>query len=151
MSVVLGNLVHYGIQLGLLLIVAYFMVGFSIHWLWLPIVVILQVVFVCGMSLLTSGLNVYYRDVQYVVESINLVMFWLVPIFYGFDNIPTGYVWLYEINPLAAVIFVSRRILIQGTPPPLITLLKMVAVSLASLGVGAYVFGRIKKDFADFL
>ncbi len=150
-SVVLGNLVHYGIQLGLLLIVAFFMVGFSVHWLWLPIVVILQVVFVCGMSLLTSGLNVYYRDIQYVVESINMVLFWLVPIFYGFDNVPADYVWIYEYNPLAAVIFVSRRILIQGVPPPLFTTLKMVAVSLTSLGVGAYVFGRIKKNFADFL
>ena len=61
-SVVLGNLVHYGIQLGLLLVLAFIMVGFSVHWLWLPIIVILQVVFVCGLSLLTSGLNVYYRD-----------------------------------------------------------------------------------------
>ena len=79
------------------------------------------------------------------------MLFWLVPIFYGFDNVPADYVWIYEYNPLAAVIFVSRRILIQGAPPPLFTLLKMVVVSLASLGVGAYVFGRIKKDFSDFL
>ena len=50
-SVVLGNLVHYGIQLALLLTAAFVMVGVNAYWLWLPVVVGLQVVFVCGMSL----------------------------------------------------------------------------------------------------
>ncbi len=115
------------------------------------IVIGLQLIFVCGASLLTSSLNVYYRDVQYVVESVNLVLFWLVPIFYGFDDVPEDYAWLYEFNPLAAVILVLRRILLQGAPPPVWTLLKMVAVSLTSLAIGAYVFNRIKKNFSDFL
>ena len=150
-SVVLGNLVHYGIQLGLLLLATLLLVGISWHWLWLPIVIGLQLIFVCGASLLTSSLNVYYRDVQYVVESVNLVLFWLVPIFYGFDDVPEDYAWLYEFNPLAAVILVLRRILLQGAPPPVWTLLKMVAVSLTSLAIGAYVFNRIKKNFSDFL
>ena len=150
-SVVLGNLVHYSIQLALLLLATFFVVGLSIHWLWIPMVVILQVVFVCGLALLTSGLDVYYRDIQYVVESINLVMFWVVPIFYGFDNVPADYTWVYEFNPLAAVILVLRRILLQGAPPLLSTLRNMMAISLASLAVGAHIFNRIKRNFSDSL
>ena len=150
-SVVLGNLVHYGIQLVLLLTAVFLIVGVNAYWLWLPVVVGLQVVFVCGMSLLSSSLDVYYRDVQYVVESINLVLFWLVPIFYALDDVPTEYVWLYELNPLAAVIFVLRRILLSGAPPPLLTVGKMIVVSFGTLAAGTYLFGRIKRNFSDCL
>ena len=150
-SVVLGNLVHYGIQLALLLVAVFLVVGLSARWLWLPVVVGLQVVFVCGVSLFTSSLNVYYRDVQYVVESTNLVLFWLVPIFYGFENVPSDYAWLYELNPLAAVILLLRRILLPGVPLALTTILKLVLVSFGTFAVGFYVFGRIKKNFSDYL
>ena len=64
-----------------------------------------------------------------MVDSVNLVLFWLVPIFYSFDDVDPGLSWLYEINPVAAVILVMRRILLYGVTPGA-TLLKLAAVSL---------------------
>jgi len=149
-SVVIGNLVHYLIQLGLLLLAAAFVTGVNLQWIWLPVVVLLQVVFVCGVSFLSSSLDVYYRDVRYVVESANLVLFWLVPIFYGFEDISPSYAWIYELNPVAAVVLVTRRILLHGVSPGL-TIWKLAAVSVMTLALGAFVFNRIKKDFSDYL
>jgi ABC-type polysaccharide/polyol phosphate export permease len=85
------------------------------------------------------------------VESVNLVLFWLVPIFYGFEDIPRKFTWLYELNPVAAVIFITRRILLGGSPPGLMTVVKLAAVSVATLIVGYVVFRRIQKDFSDYL
>jgi ABC-type polysaccharide/polyol phosphate export permease len=150
-SVVLGNSLHYVIQLALLLTATFFIIGFNVHWLWLPFIVALQVVFVCGLSLITSSLDVYLRDIRYVVESTNLVLFWLVPIFYSFDRIGPDYRWLYEYNPVATVIFVTRRILLLQAAPPLVTMTKLTAVSFLTFAVGAYVFHRIKRNFADHL
>jgi len=57
------------------------------------------------------------RDVRYVVESTNVLLFWLVPIFYSFDIIPPRYKDLYELNPVAALVMALRNILLQDSPP----------------------------------
>ena len=150
-SVVLANSLHYFIQLGLLLLAAGVVVGVSINWLWLPVVVLLQIVFVCGMALGASALDVYYRDMRYIVESTNLVLFWIVPIFYSFSAVSQDYAWLYELNPIAAVILITRNILLYGDAPNPATLAKLAGVSALTLVAGSMIFRRIKRNFADYL
>ena len=75
LSVVLANTLHYLIQLALVLAAVALFVGVNRYWLWIPVVMALQVVFVCGAALACSALDVYYRDIRYVVESANLVLF----------------------------------------------------------------------------
>src|SRR5262245_13492024 len=73
---VISTCIHLLIQIALLL-------GFALasglrvttHWLWLPVVWGLEIVFVCGLVLFTSSLNVFIRDTRYVVESANAVLF----------------------------------------------------------------------------
>lgn len=152
-SIVLGNTLHYLIQMAMLLVATAFIIGVDTAWAWLPLVLFLQIVFVCGVSLLTAALDVYYRDVRYLVESANLVLFWIVPIFYGFEQVARmapNYVWIYELNPLAAVIFVIRRILLDGRIA-MATLGKLGVLSFGFLALGWYVFRQMKKDFSDYL
>lgn len=150
-SVVLGNALHYLIQLSLLLVAVAIVIGLSIQWLWIPVILTLQIAFVCGMALAASALDVYYRDMRYVVESSNLVLFWIVPIFYSFDAVSQDYAWLYELNPIAAVILITRTILLDAQPPNVATLAKLAAVSLFTLTAGLLVFRRIERNFADYL
>ena len=150
LSAVLASFVHYAIQLSLLLLAYIWFVGVNIYWLWLPLIVALQVLFACGFSMASSALDVRYRDVRYVVESATLVLFWLVPIFYGLDQVSPKYTWLYELNPVAAVVLVMRRVLLHGTAPGY-TLLKLLAVSILCFVGGYWIFQRNKRDFADYL
>jgi ABC-type polysaccharide/polyol phosphate export permease len=150
-SVVLGNVLHYVIQIALLLSGVLWFVGFNFQWLWIPVIIALQIVFVCGLSLLTSSLDVYYRDVRYVVESATLVLFWLSPVFYGVDRLPEDVRWIYELNPIAAVIFLLRQICLRALRPAATTMLRLVGVSFSTLFVGGWVYRRLKKDFADYL
>ena len=121
------------------------------YWLWLPYVWGMQIVFACGLALITSGLNVYIRDMRYVVESTNTVMFWLVPIIYSFSFIKPEYRNLYLYNPLAAQIMVLRDILLDHTAPNPNTLLKLTYCSIVMLLVGWAVFRLLKRRFYDYL
>ena len=79
-ATVLGNSLHLLIQFGLLLVITVvFRKGVNRYWAWLPLILVLEVVLVCGLSLITSAMNIYIRDTRYVVESFNAVLFWLVP------------------------------------------------------------------------
>jgi lipopolysaccharide transport system permease protein len=145
-AAVLSNCVHLLIQIGLLLVCVFIFGGrMNIQWLWLPLVWLLEIIFVCGLALLTASINVYVRDTRYIVESINTVLFWLVPIFYGFEVIPRRFVEFYEFNPVAALVLCLRNILLQATAPPTATILKLSAVAFITLAFGIFVF-RMGKD-----
>jgi ABC-type polysaccharide/polyol phosphate export permease len=74
LAAVLSNCVHLVIQFGLLV---FFLLIFgkypNRYWWWLPVLWLLEIAFVCGLSLVTASLNVYVRDMRYVVESANTV------------------------------------------------------------------------------
>lgn len=151
-SAVLSNVPHLAIQIGLLA-VALFVSGLkpNVYWLWLPFIWGFEVVFVCGLSLAFAGLNVYVRDMRYVVESANTVLFWLVPIFYPFQMIPQDYREVYQFNPVAALVLASRNILIDATAPHTTLLLKLAVSSVLVFIVGLVAFRKLQKRMYDYL
>lgn len=151
-SAVLSNVVHLGIQF-LLIMAAVYYYGLSIHlqWLWLLLVWGLELVFICGIGLATSSLNVVIRDTRYIVESVSLILFWLVPIFYSFEMIPAEYKNVYQYNPVAALVLASRRIILDGQAPPLELMLKLATVSIAALIAGGLLFRYLQPRFFRYL
>jgi ABC-type polysaccharide/polyol phosphate export permease len=151
-AAVLSNCVHLLIQIALLLLLT---LGFGLrpnrYWLWLPVIWALYVVFVCGLALGSSAINVYIRDTRYVLESFTTVLFWLVPIFYSFSQIPQKYARIYEINPVAALIFAMRNILMDGIPPPMSILLNMSIAASVTFALGAIIFDRLKPRFYEHI
>jgi ABC-2 type transport system permease protein/lipopolysaccharide transport system permease protein len=151
-AVVLGNCLHLLIQIGLLLALSIAFGKFpNRHWLWLPFLWTMEILFVCGLSLLTSAVNVYIRDTRYVVESVNAVLFWLVPVFYSFEKIPERYAPIYGVNPVAALVFALRKVLLEDASPSPSTILNLTAVSTLTFCFGAFVFQKSKRDFYDYL
>ena len=145
---VLSNCLHLLIQIVLLLgIVLVFGSGVNIHWLWLPLIWGLEVLFVMGLALTFSAVNVYVRDTRYVVESTNTVLFWLVPVFYSFALIPLRFRGVYQINPVAALVLMMRNILLENHAPLGSTLIRLAIVSVAMFGTGWFVFGKLKHGF----
>jgi ABC-type polysaccharide/polyol phosphate export permease len=152
LAAVLSNCVHLFIQIGLLIALAFVFGKMpNRHWLLLPLIWTLEVVFVCGLSLITSALNVYVRDMRYFVESANTVLFWIVPVVYSFAIIPAQYKAIYQLNPVAALVMAMRDILINGVSPGSALLTKLTCISVFMLVSGLIVFRTLKPRFSDHL
>lgn len=151
-AAVLSNCLHLLIQIALLFVLS-FASGYGVnrYWAWLPYLWTMEIIFICGLAFLTSAINVHIRDTRYVVESINTVMFWMVPIFYSFARIPAIYAEFYKLNPLAALILAMRNIILEGHAPRWELLTKFTGVALFTFVTGFIVFQRLKRRFYDHL
>jgi lipopolysaccharide transport system permease protein len=146
---VLSNCVHLGIQFCLLVVIALiYRLPPTRFWLWLPVVWLLYMIFVCGLALAASAINVFIRDTRYVVESFNLVLFWLVPIFYIF---PAKYGVVYDFNPVAALVMAMRNILIDHHAPAASLVQNMLIAATVTLALGVWIFERLKIHFYEHI
>lgn len=149
---VLSNTLHLAIQLLLVLVlVLWYGLPVTWHYAWLPVIWVLELLFIYGLSLSTSSLHVVVRDVRYLVESLNLVLFWLVPIFYSFAMVPQQYKNLYEFNPVAALVLATQHVVLHHRTPPQTLLWKMALVAAVFLLSGAWVHARLRHRFYRYL
>lgn len=156
LSVVFSQVIHFVIMCGLLVVfLIFFQVPWSWYMLWLPVVYAIQLVAIVGLSLICAALNVYYRDVQYLVTSIMTVLFWFSPVFYSLtnahQNMPKLMYGIYLLNPLAGCIDATRMAVLQRMHPDFISLGIGTGSSVVFFVVGVYLFQRIQHNFADRL
>ncbi len=116
-----------------------------------PLFFLLLVAFTCGVTLLTSATNVFYRDVSPVVTIALQLWLYLTPVAYPLSAVPQRYRLFFALNPLTAVIEGTRSSLVFNRPPdwPLVGLAS--AMTLALL-VGSYaLFKALDRYFADVI
>jgi lipopolysaccharide transport system permease protein len=128
---------------------------------WIPVVlllVIIMTVFVTGLGLMLSVLNVYFRDVQYLVGSILLqVLFYLTPIVYPIEFVyeaTEGNMFLrrlYTANPTVQFIEAFHHVLYDLRWPTWQNWTYLVAWAAGSLALGMWVFSRFESRLAEEL
>ncbi len=117
----------------------------------IPLLLLIQIVFTVGVVLLASAMNVFYRDVRFVVPLGLQLWMYLTPIIYPLKMVPERFRTVYMLNPMAGVIDSYRRVILQGKWPEMTYLLLAAAVSVMLL-LGAYrYFKRTEAVFADVI
>jgi lipopolysaccharide transport system permease protein len=101
-----------------------------------------------GVGLFLSALNVFYRDVRYVITF--LVQFWLfvTPVAYSSSIVSERWRALLGLNPMAGVVDGFRWAML-GTPFPLATLPVSIGSTALVLLAALYYFRRVEDMFAD--
>ncbi|MDM8527791.1 ABC transporter permease [Anaerolineales bacterium HSG24] len=161
-SIILANLVHFFIALFVLFgMIFVFRIRLTIWLLYLPLVILIHLIFTLGVSLFLAAANVFYRDTQQIMDVLMLAWFFFTPIFYPLDILPKNYnlfginldVWwlMYIINPMASLIANYRIILYHGSPPALDFLARTMVTALITFVIGWVVFNRYSWHFAEEL
>lgn len=117
---------------------------------WLPVILIVEIMFTLGMSLFAAGTIIYLRDLRYLVPlGVQLGMF-VSPVVYGITVIPKGLRPLYALlDPMGPVLDSIRRTSLHNLPPEW-GLLGLAAISsTAWVVLGYWLFKRLETGFAD--
>jgi lipopolysaccharide transport system permease protein len=114
-------------------------------------VLLVQILLTFGVSLLASALNVFYRDIRFIIPLALQIWMYVSPVIYPTSAIPEGWRPIYFLNPMAAIIDTYRRIILLNQMPDWPYLALAAAVS-SLLTVFAYrYFKRVEKEFADLI
>ena len=136
--------------LGLLMLYFGFVPTLTVLWL-IPLTA-LAVTTSLAVGIWLSAINVRYRDVRHAVPF--LVQLWLFasPVAYTAALVPSEWLWLYQLNPMAGGIEGFRWALLgQGAPPPVEAILVSTAVAVVVLIAGVAYFRRTERGFADLI
>lgn len=113
---------------------------------WLPVILLLNLLFVCGACLFVSAVNVYYRDTSHLLNLGLMFWFWTTPIFYTPDMIPGKFYWIIAFNPLAQFLDLYRAVLFSAHAPAACVLAASAAWACFSAVAGMSVFRRMEGE-----
>jgi lipopolysaccharide transport system permease protein len=121
----------------------------GVGWAMLPVVILLQTLFVVGIVFCLAAVNVNWRDVRHIVDVFIQAWFWVTPIVYPLEMIPERIrPWIY-VNPFTVFVDGYRSLLLKNELPSIAVILGMMVAAVSSLTVGAVIFGRRKHRFAE--
>ena len=152
LSIVFGSTFEFLITLPVLGVILMF-TGVDPDWMWLvglPILLTLQLALLCGLGVLVSSLNVYFRDIGPGLDAGLLLLFYVTPIIYPLDQVPSSFKPFLLLNPLTPLIEAWRELFLRGTMPGL-DLWPSVVFSVLSIGLGWFALRLIGKNMADAL
>ncbi len=151
-SIVTSGLINFLISC---IIIAIFLIcsgiGFSVYLLFLPLVILIQYILTLGLIFITSAVDVYVRDAEYIIAFLVSMLFYATPILYSSDLFPAKFSWILNLNPLTTLINSYRDIFYYKTMPNLGALGVVFLASVLILFVGYKIFGKLKKGFAEEL
>ena len=149
-SVVASGLINFLISCIIILI---FVIGSGImptfNLLWLPVIAIIQAFLTLGVLFILSAINVYVRDIEYLVGFILQLIFYATPILYNATMFPEKYRWILYLNPMTHIIDAYRSIFYYGLMPELKSLVFIGILSLCVFIVGYQIFRKLEKGFAE--
>ena len=126
-------------------------IGLSLHILLLPVVMLVQMTFLLGFVLIVSALTVYFRDLAHILEIVVMAWFYATPIVYLPEMLEETFPLLLRINPMAGIIDCYRKIQYYKCMPEWTTLLETALAGVVMVAVGAFVFQKLQRGFAEEL
>lgn len=115
----------------------------------LPFVMLVEYLLALSVALLSSALNVYFRDLEYILAIIAMAWQFLSPVMYSVEQVPDQVLFLFEINPMTSILTAYRDILYYGRIPQLGTMLHAIVLGIILFVVAVVSFNKLKRSFAE--
>jgi lipopolysaccharide transport system permease protein len=122
--------------------------------LYLPALIVPQVLLTAGICWFLAALGVFVRDLAQISGYILTVWFFITPICYAetnLNNLPPLAINILTKNPIFVLVRAYRSILLESTAPDWTALLWLTVASLLVFLLGHAWFYKLRKSFADLI
>ncbi len=158
MSIVISNLLKFGIQLGVFIVFYVYFVfkGFEIapNWtlLLLPFLIVIMGMLGLGLGMIISSMVTKYRDLTFLVGFGVQLLMYISAVMYPISLVKEklhAYSWIVEYNPMAHIIETSRYMLLSDGQLSVNGILYSVVFTILVFFAGLLIFNRTEKSFID--
>ena len=151
---VVSNLMHFLLALPIVAValIAGRLLGYPIAgWtaVLLPVVLVIETVMVAGLVFALSAVNVHFKDVRDLLGNVLVLLFFLAPIIYTLNDLPSHFARLVQLNPMTSFTLAIQDLLFYGRLPGAMDWLIMAAIAAVSWAVGASLFSRLGGTLAE--
>ena len=119
--------------------------------LYLPVLLVPQLLFTLGLCWFLAALGVFFRDIGQIIGFVLTLWFFMTPICYPMASLPSKWLWLFAQNPLYILVGNYRLIFLETLSPDWRSLAKLGALSVLVFLAGHAWFYKLRRSFADLL
>ncbi len=149
-STATSGLINYFISVPIILIFLLISgIGFSWYIFILPIIALIQYILTLAIIMITSAIDIYIRDAEYIINFFITMLFYATPVLYSTTLFPEKYRWILYLNPMTTIINSYRDIFYYKQLPNFLNLLLVFVGSILLLLLGVVVFKKLEKGFAE--
>ena len=137
----------------MVLIVAVILLRREMHvtLIYLPLILIPQLIATFGAAWLVASLGVFVRDIVQGIALVLMAWMYLTPIIYPESIVPAQYRLAINLNPFTPLVRNYRRVILDGLSPDWAGLAYFAAFALITFIFGYWWFARTRKNFADVI
>ncbi|WP_442956386.1 ABC transporter permease [Paenibacillus sp. YIM B09110] len=148
LSTILSNFIFFVISLiDLLAIMLITRMEITINILYVPLYLILLLLFSSGISLILATVTVFFRDVEHIYGVLLVALQFTSAIFYPTSIIPDEFQFVLQYNPILYYIEGFRDVLYSGIAPDITNILVCFILAIVSMIVGLFVFEKKQNKF----
>ncbi len=118
---------------------------------WLPVLIIPQLLFTLGVCWFLAALGAYLRDLGQIIGFVLTLWFFVTPICYPETNLPAASLVILSKNPMYVLVRGYRAIFLENHAPPAAATMKLWLVAMVVFLVGHGCFFKLRKTFADVI
>jgi lipopolysaccharide transport system permease protein len=116
-----------------------------------PGLLILSAVSALGIGTFLAAVNSRYRDVRYILPFFIQLLLFITPVIYPVGIVPESLKWILFINPMTAVVEISRSLLFGGMHPNMALISISIISSIFLFVSGVFYFKKTESYLADLL
>ena len=151
-ATVANNMVHFLLTIPIIMVIV-LVAGFRPNYTWLigiPLLTLVELALLLGTVLIVSSIDVYFRDLEHLLDVFLTLGFYMTPIIYPISALGR-YRNVALINPMASLIEAWRNLFARNELPTPVDLWPCLVFTVVAVLVGSFVFGRLEKGFADVI